>query len=174
VTRSFLDTDFANAPVEPGRVLVGVGELACAREPDMLVTQALGSCIGLTLWDPRLHIGGMAHVMLPMSPGGEFSGRRFRFADLAVPELVERMVGMGAGRHRMFAKIAGGSAMFKGDSGMDSIGGRNASAVIEQLEKQGLAVCASDTGGSHARTIELHLDSGTLIVRSYSLGMREI
>jgi len=159
---------------EPGRVVVGVGELAVARVPELLVTQALGSCIGLSLWDPRLRIGGMAHVMLPAAPEGEVTGRRHRFADLAVPELIEQLVAIGAGRHRLFAKIAGGSAMFKGDSGMDSIGGRNTAAVIEQLERAGLTVCASDTGGSHARTIELHLDTGTLVVRSYSFGMREI
>jgi len=167
-------TGLVTPQLEEGRVLVGVGELACAREPDVLVTQALGSCIGLTLWDPRTHLGGMAHVMLPASSDGVVAGRRYRFADIAVPELIERMVGMGAGRHRMFAKIAGGSAMFKGDAGMDSIGGRNAAAVIEQLEKNGLTVCSADTGGSHARTIELHLDSGVLVVRSYSFGMREI
>jgi chemotaxis protein CheD len=112
--------------------------------------------------------------MLPAAPSGDVSGRRYRFADLAVPELVDEMLKLGAGRHRMIAKIAGGSAMFKGDAGMDSIGGRNAAAVIEQLEKCGLSVRAADTGGSHARTIELHLDTGILLVRSYTFGMREI
>jgi chemotaxis protein CheD len=160
---------------DPSHVIVGVGEIACAEAPQLLITQALGSCIGLTLWDPRLRLGGMAHVMLPASPAGaDFSGRRHRFADLAVPELVEEMVDMGAGRHRLIAKIAGGASMFKGESGMDSIGGRNAAAVLEQLEKCGLLVRAADTGGSHARTIELHLDTGILLVRSYSYGMREI
>jgi chemotaxis protein CheD len=174
VIGSRIDTAFLEGEIDPGHVIVGVGEIACANEPEILVTQALGSCIGLTLWDPRLHIGGMAHVMLPASPSDDFSGRRHRFADLAVPELVEMMVDAGAGRHRMVAKIAGGAAMFKGDSGLDTIGGRNAAAVLEQLGKCGLSVKAADTGGSHARTIELHLDTGILLIRSYSFGMREI
>jgi chemotaxis protein CheD len=169
-----MDTSALQTSVEPGHVIVGVGEIACAREPEVLITQALGSCIGLSLWDPRLRIGGMAHVMLPAAPSGEVSGRRHRFADIAVPELVAAMLEMGAGRSRMIAKIAGGSSMFKGESGMDSIGGRNAAAVLEQLEKCGLAVRAADTGGAHARTIELRLDTGVLLVRSYSFGMREI
>lgn len=159
---------------DPNHVIVGVGEIASAEDPKVLITQALGSCIGLTLWDPRLRLGGMAHVMLPAAPSGEFTGRRHRFADLAVPELVERMVEDGASRHRLIAKMAGGASMFKGESGLDSIGGRNAAAVLEQLEKCGLLVRAADTGGSHARTIELHLDTGILLVRSYSYGMREI
>jgi chemotaxis protein CheD len=160
--------------VDPNHVVVGVGEIACGQEPQVLITQALGSCIGVALWDPRIHLGGMAHVMLPASPGGGFTGRRHRFADLAVPELIDRMIEAGAGRHRLIAKVAGGASMFKGESGLDSIGGRNAAAVLEQLERCGLAVRAADTGGSHARTIELHLDSGVLLVRSYSFGMREI
>ncbi len=161
-------------PVDPNHVIVGVGEIACGQEPQVLITQALGSCIGVSLWDPRIHLGGMAHVMLPASPGDGFTGRRHRFADLAVPELIDQMVEAGAGRHRLIAKVAGGASMFKGESGLDSIGGRNAVAVLEQLEKCGLAVRGADTGGSHARTIELHLDSGVLLVRSYSFGMREI
>jgi chemotaxis protein CheD len=171
---SHVDTGLLEVGTDPNHVIVGVGEIACAREPEVLITQALGSCVGLTLWEPRLRIGGMAHVMLPASPGDGFTGRRHRFADLAVPELVEMMVELGAGRHRMIAKIAGGAAMFKGDSCLDSIGGRNATAVIEQLVKCGLSVSAADTGGSHARTIELHLETGVLYVRSYSFGMREI
>jgi chemotaxis protein CheD len=160
--------------VDPDHVLVGVGESACAKEPKVLITRALGSCVGATLWDPRLRIGGMAHVMLPASPAGGFSGRPHRFADIAIPELVEQLVSLGAVRRRLVAKIAGGSAMFKGDSGIDSIGGRNVAAVLEQLAGCGLRVSAADTGGSHARTIELHLDTGVLLVRSYVYGMREI
>ena len=169
-----VDTSRLDMGADPLHVIVGVGEIACAHEPEFLITQALGSCIGLTLWDPRLCIGGMAHVMLPAAPSGDFSGRRHRFADLAVPDLVDEMLKLGAGRHRMIAKIAGGAAMFKGDAGMDSIGGRNAAAVIEQLGLCGLSVRAADTGGSHARTIELDLSTGTLLVRSYTFGMREI
>lgn len=169
-----MDTSALDMGADPLHIVVGVGEIACAHEPEVLITQALGSCIGLTLWDPRLSLGGMAHVMLPASSGGGVSGRRHRFADVAVPELVDEMLKLGAGKHRMIAKIAGGAAMFKGDAGMDSIGGRNAAAVIEQLQRCGISVRAADTGGSHARTIELHLGTGVLLVRSYTFGMREI
>jgi chemotaxis protein CheD len=169
-----MDVSVLELGTDPNHVIVGVGELASAKEPELLITRALGSCVGATLWDPRLRIGGMAHVMLPASPAGGFTGRAHRFADLAIPELVERMVALGAGRHRMIVKIAGGSAMFKGESGLDSIGGRNVAAVLEQFAKCGLRVSAADTGGAHARTIELHLDSGILLVRSYIYGIREI
>ena len=63
-----MDTAVLDMGADPRHVIVGVGEIACAFEPQVLITQALGSCIGLTLWDPRLNIGGMAHVMLPAAP----------------------------------------------------------------------------------------------------------
>jgi chemotaxis protein CheD len=169
-----MDLDMLEIGADPNHVIVGVGEIASAKTPEVLITQALGSCVGVTLWDPLLHVGGMAHVMLPLAPANGFSGRPHRFADIAIPGLVEQMTALGANRHRIAVKIAGGSAMFKGDSGIDSIGGRNVAAVIEQLERCGLRVSAADTGGSHARTIELHLDTGILFVRSYIYGMREI
>ena len=159
---------------DPLHVIIGVGEIACGRYPEVLITQALGSCVGVTLWDPRLKLGGLAHVMLPAAPGRDFSGRRHRFADLAIPELVERMVDQGAGRRRIVAKLAGGASMFRGESGIDSIGERNLAAVLCQLERAGIPVASADTGGSHARTIQLSLDTGILLVRSYTYGIHEI
>jgi chemotaxis protein CheD len=153
---------------------VGVGEIACGHDPEVLITQALGSCVGVALWDPRLKIGGMAHVMLPAAPGGEFKGTRHRFADLAVPDLVERMIDQGAGGRRIVAKLAGGASMFRGESGIDTIGDRNVAAVRYHLERAGVPVLAADTGGSHARTIELSPSTGILLVRSYTYGIREI
>lgn len=159
---------------DPDRILIGVGELATGHHPQVLVTQALGSCVGLTLWDPRTGMGGMAHVMLPASNSSATPGKATRFADLAVPALIEQLAELGSPKRRLIAKIAGGSAMFTSDSGMGSIGARNAAAVVEHLERLGVPVQASDCGGSHARTIELRLDTGVLVVRSYVYGIREI
>ena len=159
---------------DPLHVVVGVGEIACGCEPQVLITQALGSCIGIALWDPRLKIAGLAHVMLPAAPGTDFKGARHRFADLAVPDLVERMIDQGAGRRRIVAKLAGGASMFRGESGTDTIGDRNVAAVRDQLERAGVPVSAHDTGGSHARTIELSPGTGILLIRSYTYGMHEI
>jgi chemotaxis protein CheD len=156
------------------RIIVGVGEIGCSLGPGVLITQALGSCVGVALWDPRLHIGGLAHVMLPTALGSEIGGRRHRFADIAIPEMVERMIDLGAGSRRLVAKLAGGASMFSGESGTDTIGDRNVVAVRDQLERAGVPVVAADTGGSHARTIELFSSTGILLIRSYTYGMREI
>ena len=159
---------------DPSHLIVGVGEIACAREPEFLVTQALGSCVGVALWDPRLRIGGLAHVMLPSTSSSLAEGKRHRFADLAVPDLVERMLDMGAAPRRIVAKLAGGASMFRGESGIDTIGDRNVTAVRYQLERAGVPVVAAETGGSHARTIELSTSTGILLIRSYTYGIHEI
>jgi chemotaxis protein CheD len=159
---------------DPERIIVGVGEIECTLGPAVLITQALGSCVGVALWDPRMHIAGLAHVMLPTQLGSDKGGRRHRFADVAMPELVERMIDLGAGGRRLVAKLAGGASMFSGESGTDTIGDRNVAAVRDQLERAGVPVVATDTGGSHARTIELSPGTGMLLVRSYTYGMHEI
>jgi chemotaxis protein CheD len=164
------------SPGVPGalQVIVAVGELAAVAHPSVLITQALGSCVGLTLWDPLIRVGGMAHIMLPSASDSALEGHPTRFATRAVPMLVQRMVELGSPRRRLVAKLAGGAAMFGGDSGIATIGDRNTAEVREQLKKLGIPVRAEDTGGSHARTIELRLDTGILLVRSYVYGLREI
>lgn len=171
ITAALRDLEWIDDPLH---IVVGVGEIACGRDSEVLITQALGSCVGVALWDPRLMIGGLAHVMLPAAPESDFRGPRHRFADLAVPDLVERMIDLGAGRRRIVAKLAGGASMFRGESGIETIGDRNVAAVRHRLERVGVPVVAADTGGSHARTIELSVATGILLVRSYSYGIHEI
>jgi chemotaxis protein CheD len=153
---------------------VGVGKLEFGQYPSILMTPALGSCVGVTLWDAMKQRGGMAHVMLPTQGDSAMRGDTTRFAAVAIPILVDRLVRMGSPTKRLQAKLAGGAAMFRGDSNMASIGQRNVAQVKVELERYGIKPSAEDTGGSHARTIELHLDTGLLVVRSYLYGIREL
>lgn len=153
---------------------VGVGKLAFAQYPSILMTPALGSCVGVTLWDPARQRGAMAHVMLPSQGDTAMKGEATRFATVAVPMLVDKLVRMGSPLKRLEAKMAGGSAMFRGDSNMATIGARNVAEVKAQLERYGIHPAAEDTGGNYARTIELHMDTGLLLVRSYLYGIREL
>ena len=157
-----------------GTVLVGVGEIAIAEYPEVLITQALGSCVGLTLWDPIRRAGGMAHIMLPTHSDTAMAGNRHRFASSAVPALVDLLADAGSPKRRLVAKLAGGAAMFGADMGSASIGARNAAQARLELQQLGIPLRAEDTGGGHARTIELHMDTGILLVRSYVFGLREI
>jgi chemotaxis protein CheD len=155
-------------------LVVGVGEIGIAEHPSVLVTQALGSCVGVTLWDPIRRAGGMAHIMLPSHVEVHKDGHQFRFATSAIPRLVDLLADAGSPKSRLLAKIAGGAAMFGGESGLPGIGTRNVTEVRRQLREAGIPLRGDDTGGSHARTIELHLDTGILLVRSYTYGLHEI
>ena len=152
---------------------VGTGEYAIAEHPTLLMTPALGSCVGVAVWDAFRQRGGLAHVMLPTPSEATAGGNRDRFASVAIPKMVEE-VADGAMPRRLVAKIAGGAAMFRADSKLSSIGERNLDEVRHQLNLLRIPILAEDTGGSHARTVELRLDTGLLVVRSYMYGIREL
>ncbi len=54
---------------------------------DVLVTHALGSCLGITVYDPTTHVGGLLHVMLPLSTIDPKKGKEnpYMFVDTGVP-----------------------------------------------------------------------------------------
>lgn len=162
------------APGDPDLIEVGIGELVVAEAPKRLMTPALGSCVGIALYDPYGRRGALGHVMLPKPVSNGDSGMGGRFADHAVKELLEKLVEAGSLRRRVHAKIAGGAAMFRGDPANASIGDRNVAEVKRQLALMSIPLVAEDTGESHARTVELVLETGELLVRSYQFGVRRL
>ena len=161
------------SPAEHGSVLVTTGEFAVAEDPSWLVTPALGSCVGVAVWDAARRRGGLAHVMLPAPGGRHLTGAEARFASIAVPRLVAA-VADGAPPRRLVAKIAGGSTMFGHANESGTIGERNVQEVRHQLGLLRVTLVAEDTGGTHARTMELHPGSGLVLVRSYRYGVKEL
>ena len=137
--------------------VVRMGEAAVSGTAgDTLACIGLGSCIGLALYDRSQGIAGLAHVMLPAAPGPD-ADQPGKYADLAVPAIIEDLVGLGAGRARPEAVMVGGAAMFSlGGSGQD-IGQRNAEAVRTVLDGLRIPVRATDTGGSKGRTIRIEV-----------------
>ena len=49
------------------KLIVGIADMKMAKDSGMLVTYALGSCIGICLYDPLKKLGAMGHVMLPLN-----------------------------------------------------------------------------------------------------------
>jgi chemotaxis protein CheD len=136
-------------------IAVRMGEIAVSSDPgDVLLSIGLGSCIGLALVDERRGIAGLAHVMLPEALAG--GGPAGKFADVAVPELVRRMVALGAVRTSLKAILVGGAQMFSlGTSGALDIGVRNDAAVTAALVNERIPVVAREVGGSKGRTIRV-------------------
>ena len=150
---------------------IGIAEMGVAGAPDILRT-ILGSCVGICLYDPERMIAGLAHIMLPSR--NERNANVKKYADTAIPQLVQDMERDGAQRGRIVAKIAGGSMMFKiaENSVMGEIGKNNIKKVREVLTEMGIRILAEDVGGDYGRTIDFYAEDGRLRVKS--LGKPEI
>ena len=137
-----------------------MGELAVCQKGECLRT-LLGSCLGVALYDRRLKLGGLAHVVLPYSPGQvELPGK---YADTAIPELLRQMQLLSRGEPvHPVAKLAGGANMFNSSGPLGTIGEQNLTAVERQLEERRIPVVARHVGGEQGR--RMLLDSATGLV----------
>jgi chemotaxis protein CheD len=152
-------------------VMVRMAELAVSRTPgDVLASIGLGSCIALALIDRSRGGAGLAHVMLPESAGAE-AGDPAKFADTAVPALVERVGALGGMRSRLEGVIVGGAQMF-GRAGVLDVGARNEAAARAALARAGLQLVAAETGGGVGRTVRVDVASGGVTVKA--AGGREL
>ena len=146
-------------------LMARMGELvASGSAGDTLVALGLGSCIGLVLLDRRKGVAGMAHVVLPAAEGHK-DLNPYKFADHAVPELLRRVVALGARKPMLEAIVVGGASMFAGAGSTLEVGARNEAAVREQLAKERIKIVATDTGGSRGRTARVDPATGIVTVR---------
>jgi chemotaxis protein CheD len=156
----------------------GLGELKITADPEgILVCYGLGSCIGLTLYDPAIHLGIMAHVVLPdsnLGRGGELAPAKF--ANTAVPEALAWAAKYGAKRSRLIARIAGGARMLNlaGIGSKLDIGSRNVESVRVALRDCGIPLATEDTGGTYGRTLQLFVGTGRVLVSTVGRGEREL
>jgi chemotaxis protein CheD len=151
------------------QIVIGISDQNTSKSPDTLVTYALGSCIGISLFDESTGIGGLSHIMLPSSSLIQSgSVDRNKFADTAIEDLVAAMVRMGASRSLIKAKIAGGANMFKIADGsvIGSIGDRNIESVKSELRRLGIPLVAEDVGADYGRTVFFELETGKVRVQS--------
>lgn len=153
-------------------VTVGISDLNVVRAPDTLVTYALGSCVGICLYDPMSKIAGLSHIMLPTSTINNDPKQQYRFADTAIPLLVKKMEMAGAKKSFMKAKIAGGAQMFAAitNSSISNIGQRNVIAVKESLAKLKIPIIADDTGKNYGRTLYFTASDGLMRIKSVNNG----
>ncbi|MGN7760369.1 chemotaxis protein CheD [Paenibacillus sp. 22594] len=162
---------------EQSIIKVGMADLNVGSQESLVRTTGLGSCVGVTLFDPGKKLAGMAHVMLPSSEiAREGQMNIAKFADTALPELLSRLLALGAVRSRLVAKMAGGSQMFAFAGGSDTmrIGPRNVESCKIALQALSIPLIAEDTGGNFGRTIEIACSTGILYIRSVQKGTKEI
>lgn len=149
------------------KVSVGIADMKITRQEGILITYALGSCIGVSFYDPMIKLGALLHIMLPEKSGAK-DGNVYKFADTGIHETLRKLSAFGATKSRMVCKIAGGAKMFemKGGGGLGNIGERNAQNVKRILMSEGLRVYSEDVGANYARTMLLDVATGQVYIRS--------
>lgn len=151
-------------------VIVDIADLQVSGDPRAtLVTYSLGSCIGITIWDPQVQVGGMIHYMLPESAlSPEKAGKNpAMFADTGIPALFRAAYALGAVKQRMIVKVAGGSSLLD-DNGTFNIGKRNYIMLRKIFWKNGILIENEDVGGSISRTLRLDVATGRVTVKNRS------
>lgn len=150
------------------RMVVGVAEYAVAsRSPITLSTYALGSCVGIVVYDPLVQAGGLLHIMLPdstLSPD-KAAAQPAMFADTGIPVMFGALSGLGCMRGRMRIFLAGGASVLSGPDSF-KIGERNIVAVRNILRTYGCSIAGEQVGGFVNRTVHLEVHTGNLTLKS--------
>jgi len=148
-------------------VVVGIADLKVVKVPDVVATYALGSCVGICLYDAARKIAGLAHIMLPTNNAPPSPSNNLRkFADTGIPELIQLMSMNGAAVMKLSAKIAGGAQMFKTNSELFNIGDRNVAAVKKILAANRIPIVAQETGSNFGRTVFFYSEDGVMEIRA--------
>ena len=150
--------------------IVGVADMTVSQgKEDIIITHALGSCLGITIHDPVAQVGGMLHVMLPDS--GIDPNRAIEtphmFVDTGLPRLFKDCYALGAVKERLEVKVAGGAcASGEADNDFFQIGKRNFLTLRKLLWKNGVLLKAHDVGGSVSRTMSIEISTGAVSVKT--------
>ena len=135
---------------------------------DTIVTFALGSCLGITIYDPVMRIGGMLHAMLPASSidPGKAQANPSMFVDTGLPLLFEACYRLGARKERIIVKAAGGASTHqREEDDFFQIGKRNFTVFRKLLWKNGVLLEAHDVGGTLSRTMSLQINTGSVFLK---------
>jgi chemotaxis protein CheD len=128
------------------------------------VSTILGSSVGVSLFDPRAGLGGMTHYVLPRAAR---NGSSARFGDVAVRQLLERVLVLGADREMLQARVFGGAWMNVGlRENPAHVGLQNVQLAHDLLAGEGIPVVAAETGGASGRRLVFHTDDGSAWVRA--------
>lgn len=153
---------------EYNRIVVGVADMYISDNPrDRIITFSLGSCMGVTMYDPELRVGGMIHCMLPTAKldVDKAAARPEMFVDTGLLLMLQRLFDIGARRKRMIVKLAGAASVLN-DNEFFRVGERNCQYARKFFEKNMMPVEAEDVLGTVSRTMTLYMDSGVTTVRT--------
>lgn len=154
--------------IKADKQIIGIADMKMAKGSGTLITYALGSCIGICLYDPMVKLGALIHIMLPLNLETNRTNP-MKYADTGIRETIKQMEAHGALKTRLTAKIAGGAKMFEitGGGSLGNVGLRNIESVHLMLKREGIRLIKEDVGGTVARTLTFDVADGSAFVRSH-------
>lgn len=159
------------------RHMARMGEAVVSSKPgDLLVALGLGSCIGLSFIDADAGVAALAHIVLPQS-NANGAATPAKFADTAIPHLLQLVTRAGARENRIHAVLCGGAHMFTSQTAGNpvmAIGARNAEATLAALQARRISVRAKDVGGTVGRSVEIDVETGSVSVRGVGQQTRKL
>lgn len=149
-------------------IKVGMAELKVAKAPGKIAALGLGSCVAICAYDSVVKVGGIAHVMLPLSSMAVGDNNRAKFGDTALSFLLEEIAKIGAEPHRIDIKLVGGAEMFVHEIKNErlKIGERNIRVIEEACQNLGLKISGRCVGGHTGKSVTLDLENGEVQVRT--------
>ena len=149
--------------------IVGIADMKISRSPgDVLITYALGSCLGVSVYDPQARVGGLLHAMLPTSTVNPAKAEEnpLMFVDTGIPLLFKSCYKAGAQKERLIVKVAGGAALQRNEADDQfQIGKRNFLMLRKLLWKNNVLIESFDVGESHSRTMWLDIATGEVTLK---------
>lgn len=148
-------------------VTVGVSDAKVSSNPEaVLATYSLGSCIGVTVYDPVARAGGMLHFQLPTSDidKSKAEAQPMMFGDTGLARLLEKLSALGVNEKRSQIVLAGGAQILN-DSNLFNIGRRNHTAIRKLLWQRGLMIAREEVGGDGPRNMYLRIQDGSVLIK---------
>lgn len=158
------------------RIVVGISDMKVSADVnDVLVTYALGSCLGVAVYDPWVKVGGLLHFMLPDSSldSTKAKERPAMFADTGIPLLFKSCYRLGAEKKRMIVKVVGGANILDSANHF-RIGQKNITALRKIFWKNNVLIDGEDVGKDNHRTVQLGISTGRVVVKSPNGTSREL
>lgn len=134
---------------------------------EILVAPNLGSCLGISVYDPVLKRGGVIHCLLPLSKSdpAKAAANPCMYVDTGFALLLETLLAGVVDKKRLVI-IAVGGASINDDGNVFEIGKRNHTVLKKLLWKNNLLLKAEDVGAAHSRTLSLHIDTGKTFLKA--------
>ncbi len=146
-------------------VQITQGQTYVTASPREVLTTVLGSCSAACIRDSGSGIGGMNHFLLADGSGGDPT----RYGVNAMEILINGVLGRGALRTRLQAKLFGGANVI---AGLSDVGAANVAFAEKFLADEGIALVGGDVRGVLPRRIQYWPASGRVRQRALPGNMK--